>query len=162
MVRAAQETDIPAITEIYNQGIEDRVATFETEMRTPAQICAWLAQGYPCVVAEAEGAVRAYAAVFPYRPRDCYSGIGEFSIYVARDARGRGLGRLALQALIEEAERQGYWKLLSRIFPDNATSRKLCARLGFREVGIYRNHAQLDGVWRDVVIVEKLLGEGAN
>jgi len=66
-----------------------------------------------------------------------------------------------LAALLEECERRGFWKLVSRIFPENAASRALCARLGFREVGVYRRHGRLDGVWRDSVIVERLLGEAA-
>ncbi len=84
--------------------------------------------------------------------------MAEVSIYVARGARGRGVGRLSLGALISEAERRGFWKLVSRIFPENVASRKLCAALGFREVGIYRRHGRLDGKWMDCVIVERLIG----
>ena len=80
---------------------------------------------------------------------------------MARSARGRGFGRATLAALIAESEGRGYWKLVSRIFPENEASLRLCRSLGFREVGVYRNHAKLDGVWRDVVIVELLLGEAA-
>ncbi len=103
------------------------------------------------------GEVIAFAATSAYRPRACYAGIGEFSVYAAREARGRGAGRLAMEALIEAAEAAGFWKLLSRVFVENAPSRALLRSLGFREVGIYEKHAQLDGVWRDVVIVERLL-----
>jgi phosphinothricin acetyltransferase len=80
-------------------------------------------------------------------------------VYVARNARGRGAGRLALEALVAAAKAAGFWKLLSRIFVDNAASRALVASAGFREVGVYEKHGRLDGVWRDVVIVERFLGE---
>lgn len=76
---------------------------------------------------------------------------------MAREGRGRGFGKAALGALIDDAKTRGWWKLLSRIFPENLASRKLCAALGFREVGIYEKHSRLDGKWMDTVIVEKLL-----
>ena len=99
----------------------------------------------------------AFAATFTYRPRDCYAGIAEFSVYVDREARGRGAGRMAMEALIKAAEGAGSWKLLSRVFVENAASRALLRSVGFREVGIYEKHGRLDGVWRDVVIVERLI-----
>ena len=68
------------------------------------------------------------------------------------------MGRLCLGALITEAERRGFWKLVSRIFPENVASRRLCAALGFREIGVYRRHGKLDGRWMDCVIVERLIG----
>ncbi len=160
--RKATPADAPAIARIYSEGIADRVATFETEPRTAAQIEASLtAKGdrYPAVVAERGRAVIAFAWTSDYRPRVCYDGIAEFSVYVAREARGSGAGTAALAALLREAEERGFWKLVSRIFVENAASRALCRRLGFREVGIYRRHGRLDGAWRDVVIVERLLGE---
>ena len=98
-----------------------------------------------------------FAATFEYRPRAAYAGVAEFSVYVARAARGQGLGRIAMEALIEAAAEAGLWKLVSRVFVDNAPSRRLLADLGFREVGVYRRHGRLDGRWRDVVIVERLL-----
>ncbi len=154
--------DAAAITRIYNQGIEDRVATFETASRSVQDIEKWFDTGRTVVVVEADGEVLAYATAFIYRERECYSGVREFSVYVDRNARGMGLGRAALEALIEAARARGDWKLLSRVFPENGASLKLLASLGFREVGTYKNHAKLDGRWRDVFIVEKLLGEGEN
>src|SRR4051812_22586251 len=94
-VRGATEADAGRIAEIYNQGLEDRVATFETELRNPDQIAQWFRNGYPVMAAGEGGRIMAYAAAFPYRPRACYDGVREFSIYVARDGRGRGFGRLA-------------------------------------------------------------------
>lgn len=159
--RAATPDDAAAIAAIYNQGIAERIATFETRPRTAADIASWFGDRYPVVVVTAGcgGPVVAFAATSTYRPRDCYAGIGEYSVYVDRDARGQGAGRLALEALFEAARAAGFWKLVSRIFVENTTSRTLMRRTGFREVGIYRRHGQLDGVWRDVVIVEKLLDE---
>lgn len=161
-VRAARREDAAAIAAIYNQGIEDRQATFETEPRSAERIAMWLdekAGRYPVVVAERGGRVIAWAAAASYRPRSCYDGVAEFSVYTAREARGTGAGRAALQGLIDACETAGFWKLVSRVFPENAASRALCRRLGFREVGRYQRHGRLDGAWRDTVIVERLLGE---
>lgn len=163
-VRPATPDDAAAIAAIYNQGIRARIATFETEERMPEERRTWLAQHdarHPVVVAalpEGDGErVVGWASVSAYRPRACYAGIGEFSIYIHDDYHGRGVGRVLLDGLIVAAERAGLWKLLSRIFPENTASRALCARCGFREVGIYEKHAQLDGVWKDTVIVERLI-----
>ena len=161
--RAATPDDADAIAAIYNQGIAERIATFETRPRTAADIAGWFGDRYPVVVVTAGGGGRviAFAATSTYRPRDCYAGIAEYSVYVDRDARGQGAGRLALEALFEAARAAGFWKIVSRIFVENTASRALMRRTGFREVGIYRRHGQLDGVWRDVVIVEKMLDEDA-
>lgn len=155
--RPAKISDGAAIARIYNQGIEDRVATFETRPRTPADIEKWFDGSHPIVVVESAGRVVAFASTSTYRPRTCYSGIAEVSLYVEREARGRGAGMLAMRSIFEAAEKAGFWKLLSRIFLDNQASRKLTARAGFREVGIYEKHGCLDGVWRDVLIVERLI-----
>ena len=159
--RAATEADAASIAAIYNEGIADRVATFETEPRTPDQIAAWLGGRYPVVVVETEGRIVAWAACSSYRSRACYAGVAEFSVYVARAERGRGTGRAAMEALLAAADAAGFWKLVSRVFVENEASREMLRRLGFREVSIYRRHARLDGAWRDVVIVEPLLGEAA-
>jgi phosphinothricin acetyltransferase len=155
--RPATLGDAAAIAEIYNQGIEDRVATFETAIRTPADIERWFASGYPIVVVERVADIVAFAATFPYRARPCYRGVAEVSVYVRRSVRGHGAGRLALAALLIHAEAFGLWKLVSRVFVENAASRALVRSAGFREVGIYEKHAQLDGRWRDVIVVERLL-----
>ena len=160
--RPATPDDAEAIARIYNEGIDDRVAPFETEHRSPTDVTTWLADRLPVVVAEAESEVVTWAAAHPYRARPVYDGIGEFSIYVARERRSAGLGASTLATLIEECERRGYWKLVARIFPENDASVRLCRSLGFREVGVYRRHAKLDGEWRDCVVVEKLLGEATS
>ena len=155
--RRAIPADAPAIAEIYNQGIADRVATFETSPRAVQDVQAWFDGAHPIVVVEDDQAIVAFASTSTYRPRACYAGIAEFSVYVARAARGRGAGRLAMEALIVAAEQAGLWKLVSRVFVENAASRSLLQSLGFREVGIYEKHGRLDGAWRDVVIVERLI-----
>ena len=157
--RAAGPADTEAIAQIYNEGIEDRLATFETEPRAAEDITMWLEEDLPLVVVESDGEIVAWAVAHRYRDRAAYAGVGEFSVYVARDERGHGYGRAAMQRLIDECERRGLWKLVSRVFPENEASLALCRSLGFREVGVYRRHAQLDGEWRDVVIVERLLGD---
>lgn len=155
--RNATPEDARAIARIYNQGVEERTATFETRPRTADEVRAWFGTGHPIVVVEENGEVIAFANASEYRPRECYAGVAEFSVYVARESRGRGAGRTAMRALIEEAERAGLWKLVSRVFVENAASRSLLDSLGFREVGVYEKHARLDGTWRDVVIVERLI-----
>jgi phosphinothricin acetyltransferase len=165
--RAAVTEDAARIAQIYNEGIEDRVGTFETRPRSDADILAWFDGRHPIVVVEdsagsaAPGASRviAFASTSTYRARDCYAGIAEFSVYVARDGRGRGAGRIAMDALIDACAAAGIWKLVSRVFVENAASRALLRSAGFREVGTYQKHAKLDGAWRDVVIVERLIRE---
>jgi L-amino acid N-acyltransferase YncA len=161
--RPARPADAGAIAAIYNEGIEERVATFETRLRSAVDVAHWFEDGFPLVVVEDDDDVIAWAAAPPYRPgREAYAGVGEFSVYVARSARGRGVGRAAMEALLAEARARGFWKLVSRIFPENDASLALCRALGFREVGLYRRHGKLDGEWRDVVVVELLLDEVEN
>ena len=160
VARQARIGDVEAISRIYNDGIADRVATFETEARTPEQIALWFDGRHPIVVIEdGNGAVVAFASSSAYRNRACYAGVAEFSVYVARAHRRSGAGRHAMSALVEAATAMGFYKLVSRIFPENRASLALMARMGFREVGTYKRHAKLDGQWRDCVIVERLLGD---
>ena len=153
-----------AVAAIYNEGIADRVATFETRERDAGEIAAWLADGLPFLVAAdgAEGAVLGFARTSPYSDRCVYTGVGEHAVYVARAARGRQLGRRLLDALAEASERAGLYKLTSRVFADNAASRAAHRAAGFEEVGIQRRHGRLDGEWKDCVLVERLLGEAAD
>jgi len=158
--RAARPADASAIVAIYNQGIADRIATFETEPRSQVDIAAWFDTACAIVaVTDAADRVVGYAVAHPYADRCCYRGIGEYSVYVDRAFRGAGVGRLAMEGLIEAARAKGLWKLVSRIFPENRASRALMDRLGFREVGVHEKHGKLDGVWKDTVIVERLIPE---
>jgi phosphinothricin acetyltransferase len=161
-VRPARLDDAAAIAAIYNEGIDGRLATFETHPREASDIAAWFSDPrFPRLVAEREGRVVGWVAASGYRPRACYAGIAEFSVYVGASERGRRVGDHLMRDFLPACEVAGFTKVLSRIFPENAASRALCRRHGFREVGIYERHGQLDGVWRDVVIVERLLGPAA-
>jgi len=170
-VRRAEPADAAAVAEIYNRAIQERIATFETEERSDETMRAWIAEHddrHPVLVGEVTDAagtpgrghrVIAWASLASYRPRACYAGVGEFSVYVRDGYRGQHVGERILLALLEEARRLGYWKLVSRIFPQNTPSRRLVARCGFREVGTYEKHGKLDGRWLDTVIVERLIPE---
>ena len=158
--RLATAADAAAIAAIYNEGIADRIATFETEPRTPERIAAQLADKgdrYPTVVAEREGQVVAWASAGPYRARPAYAGVAEHSVYVARSSRGTGAGRAALDALCRVYAERGFWKLVSRIFVENTASLALHERCGFRVVGVYQRHGKLGDEFHDCVIVERLL-----
>lgn len=160
-IRPAAPGDAAAITAIHNQGIAGRGATFDTAPRTVENSAARIRDigRHPLLVAVEDGTVVGWAGLYAYRPRDCYAGIAETSVYIDASARGRGIGRQLLQALIEAAAAAGFWKLVSRVFPFNHASRAACRAVGFREVGTYEKHARLDGRWLDVVIVERLIPE---
>lgn len=160
IVRLATPTDAAAIARIHNQGIASRLATFEIEPRTVDDVLNRLAAAgdrHPTVVVEVNGDIAAWASVGAYRSRDCYVGVGEHSVYVDDRYQKQGLGLIALNALITACGERGFWKLVSRIFPENIASLRLHERAGFRVVGTYRQHARLDGEWRDCVIVERLI-----
>ena len=162
--RLATPDDAPAIAAIYNEGIADRIATFETEPRSPEQIARQLVDKgdrFPTVVAEHAGRVVAWAGAGAYRARPAYAGVAEHSVYVARSARGKGAGRVVLDALCRAYAERGFWKIVSRIFPENTASLALHERCGFRVVGVYQRHGKLEGEWRDCVIVERLLDEAS-
>ncbi len=162
-IRAATKDDLESIVKIYNQGIRTRQATFDTDERTAEDIRTWLEdKTHPLLVAEKDGTVLGWVHASSYRTRACYSGVAEFSIYVAETARGQGVGDALMKAFIPACEERGIWKILSRIFPENMVSRHLCKRHGFREVGTYEKHAKLEGVWKDVVIVERLIEANLN
>jgi L-amino acid N-acyltransferase YncA len=159
-IRMAETADAAAIADIYNIGIAERAATFETDPRTPEHIAERFVtlERFPLLVAvEPAGSIVGWTGLSEFSPRGCYAGIAEFSIYLRPDARGQGTGKLLLQALIDAARERGFWKLVSRVFPSNQASRGLCRSCGFREVGVYEKHGQLDGRWLDAVIVERLL-----
>jgi L-amino acid N-acyltransferase YncA len=161
-VRPATTADATAIAAIYNEGIQEREATFETRLREVDEIDGWLAEELPFVVAVSPGGeVVGFARVSPYSDRCAYRGIGEHGVYVARSARGQGVGRRLLAELCADAARRGFHKLTSRVFVENEASRATHRASGFHEVGVQRRHAKLDGAWRDCVLVERLLGEAA-
>jgi len=156
--RPATIADALAMAAIYNEGMDDRVATFETTPRTARDLEGWFDGRHPIIaVIDQDDQVVGYAATFSYADRCCYAGIAEFSVYVRRSHRGRGVGAVAMNALIDAAIKAGFWKLLSRVFIENKASLTLLRSVGFREVGIHEKHGKLDGVWRDVVAVERVL-----
>jgi phosphinothricin acetyltransferase len=147
------------VASIYNEGIEDRIATFETELCGAADVEPWLSAGarLPLIVAEQEGEVIGWARLLAYGERAVYAGIGEVSFYVSRSARGRGVGGRLLQELEDRARELGYWKLIALLFTENVASAALLRRAGWREVGVHERHARLDGEWRDVLLAERRL-----
>jgi phosphinothricin acetyltransferase len=162
VIRSADRSDAPALRDIYNQGICERQATFETRAREVGEIEAWFDEGLPIVVETgADGAVRGFARLNLFSDRCVYAGVGDHAIYVDRAARGQGVGRRLLEALCEVAAELGFYKITSRVFATNAASRAMHRAAGFREVGVQERHGKLDGEWRDMVLVERLIGEAA-
>jgi phosphinothricin acetyltransferase len=161
-VRSACADDADAICRIYNQGIEDRVATLETELRTPEERRRWLAARgprHPVIVAECpDAAVVGWGSLNVFNAREAYRFVADLSIYVERAWRGKGVGRAMLSHLVELARERGYHKLVLSAFPTNAAGMALYTKLGFRTVGIYKEQGLLDGCWVDTVVMEKLLG----
>jgi L-amino acid N-acyltransferase YncA len=160
-VRPATAADAAAICEIYNQGIEDRLATLETERRTPDERRQWLASRdarHPVIVAEAEpGTLTGWASLNSFNPRAAYEHVADLSVYVERGWRGRGVGRRLIERLIELGRALGYHKLVLAAFPFNAAGMALYERCGFRAIGVYHEQGMLDGRWVDVIVMERLL-----
>jgi phosphinothricin acetyltransferase len=159
-IRPARSADAPAIAAIHNEGIADRSATFETEPRTPAGV-AERPGTHPLLVAERGGRVVGFARAEPYSSRPAYAGVVECAVYVQRPARGSGIGARLLDALAADCEARGFHKLVGKLFATNRHSAALVLGRGFREVGVHRRHARLDGRWRDVLVVERLVGAAA-
>jgi phosphinothricin acetyltransferase len=163
-IRPATVADAAALCRIYNQGIQDRVATLETEERTPEERAQWLeARGprHPVLVAESDGAVVGWASLNVFNPRRAYEHVADLSLYVEREWRGRGVGRRLLDALVARARELGYHKLVLAAFPWNEAGMRAYQRAGFRAVGIYREQGRLDGRWVDTIVMEKIL-DGPN
>ena len=160
-VRIAVPGDIQRITMIYNQGIEDRIATLETSFKKESDMTDWLVKRSEAhkvlVIEDDKGAVWGWASLNPFNSRCCYSGVADFSIYIERSMRGKGLGKKLLAALIETAGEQGFHKLVLSALSRNEAGKQLYKAAGFREVGTYINQGVLDGKWVDVTIMEKLL-----
>ena len=158
-IRPARAEDADAIARIYRQGIEERAATFQTQAPGADEITGEIAAGRLMVVAEAGGHVVGWGSVGPYDDaHSYYAGVGEATLYVDRAARRGGAGGALLGALAVEAERRGYHKLIGKIFSSNEPSIALVKSCGWREVGVHRRHGRLDGEWKDVLVVERLLG----
>ena len=152
-IRALTEEDWPAVEEIYAEGIATRLATFETRTPSFAEFDASHLSEHRLVAVE-DGRVVGWAALSPTSGRECYAGVAQSSVYVAAFARGRGVGRALMEAVIASAMAGGIWTIHAGMFPENAASVALHERLGFRLVGRFERIAQLDGVWRDTVLLE--------
>jgi len=157
-VRDAVVGDAGGICAIYNEAIAERGSTFETAPRSATDFQARMDDtSFPLLVGIGEGRVFGWAGLASYSARQCYAGIAEASVYVATQARGRGLGTALTGALAAAAEAQGFHKLIGKLFTDNIASICLVERCGFDAVGLHRRHGTLDGAWRDVLVVERLL-----
>lgn len=160
-VREASLKDIQAITVIYNQGIEDRIATLESSPKKETEMIDWFSKRDEAhkvlVIEDDNGTVWGWASLNTFNSRCCYSGVADISIYIERSMRGKGLGKILINALIETAKEQGFHKLVLSTFKINEAGRRLYKSAGFREVGTYINQGILDGKWVDVTIMEKLL-----
>jgi|SRR5665811_2226203 len=159
VVRSAIAADAAAICAIYNVAIAERGSTFETEPRSSADFWPRIEDPrVPLLVGDVNEGIAGWAGLAPYSTRECYAGIGEASVYVAPQARGCGLGTLLAEALASAAEESGFHKMIGKLFTDNVASIRLVERCGFDSVGLHRRHGKLDGAWRDVLVVERLLG----
>ncbi|RAP77700.1 arsinothricin resistance N-acetyltransferase ArsN1 family A [Paenibacillus montanisoli] len=160
LIRGARDTDIENIRLIYNQGIEDRIATLEGATKDEAYMRNWFEthQGrYQILVAEANGEVVGWAAINPYSSRCAYDGVGDISVYIHRNWRGKGVGSQLLQKLEEAGKEYKFYKFVLFTFPFNKLGQGLYRKLGYREVGVFHNQGLLDGNFIDVMAMEKLL-----
>ena len=153
-IRDLRPDDWPEVSRIYAEGIATGNATFEIEVPSWEEWnAAHLAEHR--FVAESDGEVVGWIATVPISSRCCYAGVAEISAYVAERARGQGVGATLLERLIASTDAAGYWTLETGVFPENAVSLALLKRHGFREVGVRERIGQLDGVWRDTVLLER-------
>jgi L-amino acid N-acyltransferase YncA len=153
-LRPLEPEDWPAVSEIYWDGMRDGLATFETEVPS-WDVWDGVHLHHHRLVAEILGEVVGFSALAHVSNRRCYSGVAENSVYVARDARGLGIGRALLETLIEDAEEAGIWTIQTSVFPENRASLALHERCGFRVVGTRERIARRDGIWRDTVLLER-------
>ena len=152
--RPVTEDDMQAVLAIYDEGLATRNATFETKLPTAKQLSKQWLRGMAWV-AELDGQVAGWTAIAPVSARECYAGVGETSVYVAESFRGRGVGKALLHTQVTEADKAGMWTLQTSIFPENRASLALHHSAGYRTLAVRTRIAQLDGVWRDTVLLER-------
>lgn len=160
IIREAVETDLDSIKDIYNQGIEDRIATLETETKDQAYMEEWFAKHngrYKLIVAEQDGEIVGWSSLNQYNSRKAYKGVADLSVYISRDHRGKGIGCLLLQSIEEHAKENDFNKIVLFTFPFNQIGQGLYRKQGFREVGVFKNQGFMDGEYVDVMAMEKLL-----
>ena len=153
-IRAMTEDDWSTVEAIYAEGIATGHATFEVRTPSWAEFDAGRLPDHRLVAIDG-GRIVGWAAVMPTSSRECYAGVVEHSVYVSADARGRGIGRTLMEALVASTERAGIWTIQTSIFPENEASVALHERVGFRVVGERERIAQLDGIWRDTLLLER-------
>lgn len=161
-VRPARVEDAKEIARIYNQGVQDRAATFENAYVTPEERYLWIVSRpdkYPVLVAEVKHTLMGWASLTPYSPRACYQGIAELSIYIERSLRGHGVAQQLMKAMQDAAREKGFFKLMGRLMADNEPARKLCQLMGWREVGTHEKHGKLGEEWHDLLLVEFMIPE---
>jgi L-amino acid N-acyltransferase YncA len=159
-IRESSEKDIKSIQNIYNQGIEDRIATLETEIKDYDYMKDWFGKHnhrYKVIIAEDKGQVVGWASLNQYNSRCAYKGVADISVYISREYRGRGIGKKLLAQLDVIAKENGFHKLVLFTFPFNPLGQALYRKMGFREVGVFKNQGILDGNYVDVMAMEKLL-----
>jgi L-amino acid N-acyltransferase YncA len=154
VIRNLTEVDWPAIAAIYQEGIDTRLATFETALPTWEGWSEGQLPGHR-LVATAAGEILGWAVLRGVSKRQVYAGVAEDAVYVAAAARGEGVGRAVLLALLEGADAAGIWTVQAGVFPENEASLRLHESCGFRRVGIHERIGKLDGEWRDVVLLER-------
>lgn len=157
IVRAVDDADLQAVLAIYAEGIATRNATFETKVPPAARLRRKWLPGHAWV-AEIDGEVVGWTAVTPVSDRECYAGVGESSVYVAASARGRGVGKALVDRQVTAADEGGLWTLQTVIFPENRASLALHRSAGYRTLAVRSRIAQLDGEWRDTVLLERRSG----
>ena len=159
-IRPAGSHDLAAILHIYNQGIEDRIATLEMDVKDMNYMHNWFQQHqqrYAVIVAESEGQIVGWASLNPYSQRCAYDGVADLSVYIAREHRGKGVGSILLEQLEQLARNNNFHKIVLFTFPFNQVGQGLYHKLGYREVGTFKEQGILDGKYVDVMAMEKLL-----
>jgi L-amino acid N-acyltransferase YncA len=160
-IRIASLSDIEQIAEIYNQGIQDRIATLESTAKSVGEMIDWLNNRSPrhkvLVIIDENDVVKGWASLNVFNVRECYQGVADISIYIRRENRGQGLGKKLLLALVEMAKQIGFHKMVLTTLASNNTGHKLYQSVGFTKVGTYVKQGMLDGKWVDVHVMEKFL-----
>lgn len=156
--RLATTGDLESILYIYNQGIEDRIATLEEDQKTKEYMAEWFTnhtERFAIIVVENEEEILGWASLNPYSNRCAYAGVADLSIYIRRDYRGKGVGSVLLKEIELIAVRNNFNKIILFTFPFNDLGQRLYRKNNYREVGILKNQGKLDGQFVDVMIMEK-------
>ncbi|WP_066290465.1 arsinothricin resistance N-acetyltransferase ArsN1 family A [Bacillus sp. FJAT-29937] len=160
VIREGNLNDIDTILNIYNQGIEDKIATLETETKDLQYMKEWFEQHrgrYKVIVAEQNGQILGWSSLNQYNNRGTYAGVADLSVYIAREYRGKGIGSLLLAAIENQAIENDFHKIVLFTFPFNQLGQGLYRKKGYREVGTFKNQGILDGKYVNVMAMEKLL-----